>query len=57
MATSDNPFVPIPVTDTDDHEGHLHKVPVANVDDDRETLEYEPPDALRWRRKKRYCRS
>jgi hypothetical protein len=45
MATADNPFVPIPKTDIDDHAGHLHEVRVVNIeDDDRETLEYEPQE-------------
>ena len=47
MATSDNPFVPIPRTDTDEPEDHQHDVPIVNVDDgDRKTLEDdygEPP--------------
>jgi hypothetical protein len=45
MATSDNPFVPIPKTEIDEPEDHQHDVPIVNIEDkDRETLEYEPPE-------------
>jgi hypothetical protein len=46
MATSDNPFVPIPKTEVDKPEDHQHEVPIVNIDGDRETLEDdygEPP--------------
>jgi hypothetical protein len=43
MATSDNPFVQAPKTDIHEPEDHHHNVPIVNIDDDRETLEYEPP--------------
>jgi hypothetical protein len=45
MATSDNPFVAIPKTDVHDPEDHQHDVPIVNIEEeDRETLEYEPPE-------------
>jgi hypothetical protein len=45
MATSDNPFVPVPMTDIDEPEDHQHNVPIVNIEDkNRETLEYEPPE-------------
>ena len=45
MATSDNPFVPLPKTEVDEPEDHQHHVPIVNIEDkDRETLEYEPPE-------------
>jgi len=50
MATSDNPFVPLPRTEIDKPEDHQHEVPIVNIEDrdreDRETLEYEPPENL-----------
>jgi hypothetical protein len=49
MATSDNPFVTVPKTDTDEPEDHDHNVPIVNIEDDgdRETLEYEPPEDVK----------
>jgi hypothetical protein len=42
MAT--NPLAPNPETDIDSPEVHRHKVPIVNIEEqDRETLEYEPP--------------
>ena len=50
MATSNNPFVPLPKTEIDEPEDHQHEVPIVNIEDrdreDRETLEYEPPENL-----------
>jgi hypothetical protein len=47
MATSDNPFVPIPKTDIDEPEDHQHEVPIVNIEEkERETLEYEPPEVV-----------
>jgi hypothetical protein len=46
MATSDNPFVPIPNNDIDEPADHQHDVPIVNIEDDRETLEYEPPEVV-----------
>jgi hypothetical protein len=43
MATADNPFVSVPKTDIGEPEDHQHHVPIVDIDDDREILEYDPP--------------
>jgi hypothetical protein len=44
MATSDNPFVTIPMIDIDELENHQHHVPIMQIDDAPETLEDEYGD-------------